>query len=90
MTGLSAARFGLAERGFVREGYHADLVLFNPDTVIDSATFAEPVQTAAGIEAVWVNGVLSYRKGQATGERAGRWLPRSGDLRASYPDLSAA
>ena len=84
MTGLSAARFGLAERGLVREGYHADLVLFNPATVIDRATFSEPVQTAAGIEAVWVNGALSYRNGQPTGDRAGRWLPRSGDLRKNF------
>lgn len=84
MTGLSAARFGLAERGLVREGFHADLVLFDPATVIDRATFAAPVQTAAGIEAVWVNGVLSYRQGQPTGDRAGRWLPRNGDLRASF------
>lgn len=84
MTGLSAARFGLAERGLVREGFHADLVLFDPATIIDRATFAAPVQTAAGIEAVWVNGVLSYRQGQPTGDRAGRWLPRNGDLRASF------
>jgi N-acyl-D-amino-acid deacylase len=84
MTGLSAARFGLAERGLVREGYHADLVLFDPATVIDRATFAAPVQTAAGIEAVWVNGALSYRQGEATGDRAGRWLPRSGDLRKNF------
>lgn len=84
MTGLSASRFGLAERGLVRPDYHADLVLFNPDTVIDRATFADPVQAAAGIEAVWVNGVLSYRHGEATGERAGRWLPRNGDLRAGF------
>jgi N-acyl-D-amino-acid deacylase len=84
MTGLSAARFGLAERGLVREGYHADLVLFDPATVIDRATFAAPVQTAAGIDAVWVNGALSYRHGQPTGDRAGRWLPRNGDLRKNF------
>ena len=42
MTGLSAARYGLAGRGLIREGYHADVVLFNPDTVIDRATFADP------------------------------------------------
>ena len=89
MTGLSAARFGLADRGLVREGYHADLVLFNPDTVIDRATFAAPVQTAAGIEAVWVNGVLSYHQGQPTGDRAGRWLPRNGDLHASFAAASS-
>ena len=48
------------------------------------ATFAAPVQTAAGIEAVWVNGTLSYRHGQPTGDRAGRWLPRNGDLRKNF------
>jgi len=84
MTGLSAARFGLAERGLVREGYHADLVLFDPLTVKDEATFSAPVQASSGIEAVWVNGVLSYRDGIASGRRAGRWLPRAGDLRASF------
>ena len=89
MTGLSAARYGLAGRGLIREGYHADVVLFNPDTVIDRATFADPVQAAAGIEAVWVNGTLSYLHGQPTGERAGRWLPRNGDLRASFAAASS-
>ena len=89
MTGLSAARYGLAGRGLIREGYHADVVLFNPDTVIDRATFADPVQAAAGIEAVWVNGALSYLHGQPTGERAGRWLPRNGDLRASFAAASS-
>jgi N-acyl-D-amino-acid deacylase len=88
MTGLSAARFGLSERGLVRQGYHADLVLFDPDTVIDTATFRDPVQASAGIEAVWVNGTLSYRQGNATGRRAGRWLARSGDLRAGFAAVS--
>jgi N-acyl-D-amino-acid deacylase len=85
MTGLSAARFGLQERGLVREGYHADLVLFDPATIIDRATFADPLQTSAGIEAIWVNGVLSYESGAATGLRAGRWLPRTHDLRPGWP-----
>lgn len=85
MTGLSAARFGLLERGLVREGYHADLVLFDPATIIDRATFEQPQQTSGGIRAIWVNGVLSYRDGEATGERAGRWLPRQHDLRAGFP-----
>lgn len=88
MTGLSAARFGLAGRGLVREGYCADLVLFDPDTVIDRATFRDPVQAAAGIDAVWVNGTLSYRHGDATGDRAGRWLPRNGDLRAGFKTVA--
>jgi len=84
MTGLSARRYGLAGRGLVREGYHADLVLFDPAGVTDRATFADPVRAADGIEAVWVNGVLSYDHGQPTGLRAGRWLPRQGDLRADF------
>lgn len=84
MTGLSARRFGLAGRGEIRQDYHADLVLFDPATVADRGTFTQPVQAAAGIEAVWVNGVLSYRQGLATGQRAGRWLPRGQDLRTGF------
>ncbi|MFJ3045842.1 amidohydrolase family protein [Herbaspirillum chlorophenolicum] len=78
MTGLSALRFGLHERGFVREGYWADLVLFDADTVRDAASFTDPMQPAHGIDAVWVNGKLAYRGSdkKATGERAGRFLAR--------------
>jgi N-acyl-D-amino-acid deacylase len=76
MTGLPAKRFGLTDRGLLREGYSADLVLLNPETVRDVATFAEPIRAAEGIEAVWVNGILSYQNQAATGERAGRFLPR--------------
>ena len=90
MTGLSAARFGLLERGLVRAGYHADLVLFDPGRVADRATYADPEQPAAGISAVWVNGALSYQAGQLTGERAGRWLPRDGDLRARFNAFSSS
>ena len=76
MTGLAARRFGLHERGFIQTGFHADLVLFDPDTVRDTATYANPVQTSTGVHAVWVNGVLSYHAGQPTGDRAGCFLPR--------------
>jgi len=76
MTGMPAQRFGLAERGLVRQGYAADLVLFNPDTILDTATFTHPVCPAQGIAAVWVNGVLSYTSQGATKKRAGRFLPR--------------
>ncbi|HEX7748952.1 MAG TPA: D-aminoacylase [Bordetella sp.] len=89
MTGLTASRFGLADRGLIKKGCQADLVLFDPATVIDRATFSQPVQPASGIEGVWVNGVLSYRAGQATGQRAGRWLPRGKDLRASFNTYQA-
>jgi N-acyl-D-aspartate/D-glutamate deacylase len=76
MTGMPAARFGLADRGLIKQGYCADLVLFNPETVRDTATFISPISAAEGITAVWVNGVLSYREGASTGQRGGRFLPR--------------
>ncbi len=76
MTGLPAQRFGLSGRGRIYEGAHADLVLFDPATVKDTATFTDPAQPAEGIAAVWVNGVLSYQNGQATGERGGRFVAR--------------
>lgn len=77
MTSLPAQRFGLKNRGVVREGCAADLVLFSPENVQDAASFTQPVKAALGIDAVWVNGVLSYWKQASTGERAGCFLPRS-------------
>lgn len=77
MTAMPAQRFGLAGRGMIREGYAADLVLFDAEKIIDTATYADPMQPAKGIESVWVNGVLSYTADGATGERAGRFLPRA-------------
>ena len=76
MTQMPAQRFGLEERGMIRVGYHGDLVLFDPEKVTDTATFADPVRTAQGIESVWVNGVLSYTAKGPTGARGGRFLPR--------------
>jgi N-acyl-D-amino-acid deacylase len=76
MTAMPAQRFGLAERGWIREGYHADLVLFDAQKIIDRATFEEPVRPAAGIVGVWVNGVLSYGERSASAARAGRFLAR--------------
>jgi N-acyl-D-aspartate/D-glutamate deacylase len=76
MTGMPAQRFGLDGRGFVREGYCADLVLFDPETIIDTATFNQPVSAAQGVAAVWVNGELSYTAQGPTGNRAGRFVPR--------------
>jgi N-acyl-D-aspartate/D-glutamate deacylase len=76
MTGMPEQRFGLARRGLIRKGYAADLVLFDPEAIIDAATFDDPIQPAHGITAVWVNGVLSYTSQGATENRAGRFLPR--------------
>ncbi|RKP49179.1 N-acyl-D-amino-acid deacylase family protein [Trinickia fusca] len=88
MTSLAARRFGLVGRGEIRIGYHADLVLFDPARVRDAATFEAPQQAADGIEAVWVNGVLSYCDGASTGARAGRFLAReaapAGDAHGAF------
>jgi N-acyl-D-amino-acid deacylase len=76
MTSLPAQRLGWKDRGMLREGAFADMVLFDPDTVIDRSTFAEPTLTPIGIEKVFVNGVAVWSDGKATGERPGRVLPK--------------
>jgi N-acyl-D-amino-acid deacylase len=76
MTQLPAQRFGLALRGQIREGYFADLVLFDPVTISDQATYDEPTRPSRGIQGVWVNGVLSYTADGPTEERGGRFLKR--------------
>ncbi len=76
MTGLPAGRFCLEGRGLIREAHFADLVLFDPETIIDTATFSDPIRPAEGIKGVWVNGVLSWTAEGATGDRNGRYLPR--------------
>ena len=77
MTGLSAARFQLTDRGLIKRGYFADLVLFDPETIRDVASFSDPQQPAAGIDAVMVNGVMSYGQNHNIIGRAGRFLRRS-------------
>jgi N-acyl-D-amino-acid deacylase len=74
MTGLSAGRFGLEQRGNIAIGNYADLVLFDPDTIIDRASFEKPAQPSAGIISVWVNGKLSWHAQKSTGTRNGRFL----------------
>jgi N-acyl-D-aspartate/D-glutamate deacylase len=88
MTGLPAQRFNLVDRGLIKKGYSADLVLFNADTIRDTATFANPIAASEGIAAVWVNGVLSYHQGSATGERAGRFLPHGSHRRSRHNEFS--
>ena len=75
MTGLTAETFGIPDRGVIRPGAFADLVLFDPATVIDEATFDQPTRPSSGIEQVWVNGELVFRYGEGpTGARPGRLL----------------
>ncbi len=76
MTSLPAGRAGLAERGLVREGWYADLVVFDPAGVRDTADFASPHQYARGIEHVLVNGVAVVSEGAFTGRGGGRVLRR--------------
>jgi N-acyl-D-aspartate/D-glutamate deacylase len=76
MTEMPARRFGLTQRGLIRKGYYADLVLFDPEKIIDTATFSDPMRPAEGIHSVWVNGSLSYTSQGATEQRSGRFLPR--------------
>lgn len=74
MTGLAAGQYGVAERGLLREGYHADLVLFDPATVTDVATFSAPIQASQGIHAVWVNGKPVWDGERTSAERPGQVL----------------
>lgn len=76
MTGLSAAQFGLVDRGVIREGAYADLTLFDLANLEDTADYDQPIAAAHGIELVMVNGMIGYRRGRATGERGGRLLRR--------------
>ncbi|HEY7368286.1 MAG TPA: D-aminoacylase [Thermoanaerobaculia bacterium] len=74
MTAMPAARLKLADRGLVREGYAADLVLFDPETVADKSTFADPKALSVGIRMVLINGQEVWDGGKATGARPGRVL----------------
>jgi N-acyl-D-amino-acid deacylase len=74
MTSLPADRFGLTGRGRLTPGAHADLVVFDPATIADLATFSDPKREPAGIRAVVINGELVYDQGRHTGARPGRVL----------------
>ena len=76
LTSASAQLIGLNDRGLVKEGLAADLVIFNPQTVTDKATFDEPKKYPVGIDYVLVNGAVVVDKGQHTGVINGRALAR--------------
>jgi len=75
-TSLPAAQMGFSNRGRIAPGFKADLVLFDPETVIDRATPSDPHAVSTGIDRVWVNGVLVYEDGKTTGQLPGRALKR--------------
>jgi len=72
MSGAVAARLGLRDRGLLHPGYYADVVIFDPQTITDHASFAEPHQLSQGIREVWINGTRVIRNGQHTGATPGR------------------
>jgi N-acyl-D-aspartate/D-glutamate deacylase len=76
MTQMPAERLGLRDRGVLRVGAVADVVVFDAATVKDASTFTEPHQYPVGIEHVLVNGELAVDGGKATGVRAGRVITR--------------
>jgi N-acyl-D-aspartate/D-glutamate deacylase len=71
MTGLAAEHVGIAERGLIAPGYFADVVLFDPATVQDHATYQQPLQLSTGFSKVWVNGKVVFSNGKATKVYAG-------------------
>lgn len=77
MTGLTAGHFGLEGRGRIAEGACADLVVFDAETVADTATYEDPQRAATGIESVIVNGVPVWAAGRGTGARPGQVLTRA-------------
>ena len=74
MTSLPARRFKLSDRGLIRRGYKADLVVFDPNRIIDRATFQEPELAAEGVKRVFVNGTEVWAEGRVTGNRPGKAL----------------
>ena len=76
MTGATAENFNIKQRGLIKPGYHADLVLFDPDTIIDCATYETPELPSTGIDSVMVNGTFTFTNKQVTGARPGTLLTR--------------
>lgn len=76
MSGLCAETFGIPQRGFIRKGYYADVVVFDPETVIDKATYTDPHRYPEGIDYVFVNGKLAVEKGEHTSLLNGRMLKK--------------
>lgn len=77
LAGHPARRFGLTNRGLIRPGFAADVVVLDASAIRDTATYDDPRRTATGVDRVYVNGVLAYREGALTGTTPGRALRRA-------------
>jgi N-acyl-D-amino-acid deacylase len=80
LSALPATNLGLDHRGFIQEGMFADVVVFDPATIADRATFAEPRQYAVGMKHVFVNGQQVLKDGEHTGAKPGRALSGPGKI----------
>ena len=74
MTSLPAGREGLQDRGLLKQGHFADITVFDPEKIRDTATYESPAKPSEGVMYVFVNGQLEYSEGQLTGAQAGRVL----------------
>jgi N-acyl-D-amino-acid deacylase len=81
LSGLPATNLGLDHRGFLKEGYFADVVVFDPNTIADKATYDKPHQYAVGVKHVFVNGIQVLKDGEHTGAKAGRALWGPGKIK---------
>jgi N-acyl-D-amino-acid deacylase len=81
MSGLTAQHVGIQDRGTIRVGAAADLVLLNPDTVADRATLKDPSQLSVGIERVWVNGQSVWQQGKTTAAHPGKLIKRASNAK---------
>jgi N-acyl-D-amino-acid deacylase len=81
LSGLPATNLGLDHRGFLKEGYFADVVVFDPNTIADKATYDKPHQYAVGMKHVFVNGIQVLKDGEHTGAKAGRALWGPGKIK---------
>jgi len=92
MTGLPAATFALAKRGLIAVGMKADITVFDPETIVDRATYDAPAQISEGVVHVFVNGSLAWTQSGPTRTRSGRFLRRAtglvlGSSSSSFPPV---
>lgn len=77
ITSMPAQRYRLLNRGMIEPGFYADITIFNPETIIDRATYSEPTRLSEGVDYVLVNGQVEFEHGKLTGAKAGRALRRN-------------
>ena len=83
MSSAVATRLAIPDRGLLKPGMFADVVIFDPNTIIDRATYEQPKQYSTGVKYVWVNGTLVWQEGRHTGAKPGRILRSQGASRGS-------